>query len=105
MVKGPDYIELVAPVFLETLSWDGGETECRGLFLARIADDRYVAVNNKLGQRWREEFQSKTTACQWLRGHLCLNIDNILCNGLTGERIPDVAERVRKEIGREQYGW
>lgn len=96
------YIEAVPLEFIETLSLDGGETECHGLFLARAEDERWIAVNNTFGQRWREDFQSMRAARLWLQGHWCLNIDNILCDGLTGERILDVAERVRRQNAREQ---
>lgn len=96
------FIERVSPAFLETLSLDGGRTECRGYFLCKLGDEHYAAVNNFMGQRWREEFRSLQTAALWLRGHKVLNYTNDLCDGLTGERIPDVAERVKAETERER---
>lgn len=95
------FIERVSPAFLETLSLDGGRTECRGYFLCRLGDEHYAAVNNFMGQRWREEFRTEQTACLWLNEHMVLNINNELCDGLTGEKIPDVAERVRAELERK----
>ena len=97
----PDYIEQVSCGFLDTLLLDGGKTECRGRFLCHAGDEYYIAVNNTLGQRWRQEFRNLTTAALWLRGHWCLNIRNELCDGLTGEIIYDIAERVRAESERE----
>ena len=86
--------------FLRDFSVDG--TECFGFFLCKLDDEHYAAVNNSGGQRKREDFHTKKTAILWLNGHLVLNIDNVLCDGMTGKQIPDAAERVRKEIERER---
>lgn len=88
--------------FLDTLSLDGGETECLGLFICRGGEEFYTAMNNQYGQRWREDFRTRRTACLWLQGHMCLNHNNELCNGETGEKILDVAERVRAESERDR---
>lgn len=102
-MRGPKYIENVSLGFLDELSLDGGRTECFGRFLCRVEEERYIAVNNKRGNKLREEFKSRRTAALWLSGHLCLNIRNELCDGMTGKKILDVAERVRKEIERERF--
>lgn len=39
----------------------------RGLFLAR-ENGRWVAVDNRTGSAWTEEFHRKRTAIRWLRG-------------------------------------
>lgn len=98
----PVSIVEVSRGFRDTLSLDGGETECFGLFVCRIDEERYTAINNRWGQRWREDFRTRQTACLWLQGHMCLNIDNVLCDGETGEEIRDVAERVRAESERRR---
>lgn len=69
-----------------------------GLFIIPLCknDESYIAVNNLEGRRWIEKFQSKVAAIYWLRGHWCLNIKNELCDGSTGEKILDIAERVRR---------
>ena len=81
---------------------DGGRTESKGLFLCYAADEHFIAVNNERGQRWREEFKTEQTARLWLNGHMVLNMNNELCNGLTGEKDPDIAEKVRAELGRRK---
>jgi hypothetical protein len=101
----PVSIVEVSRGFLDTLSLDGGETECFGLFVCRIEEERYAAINNRWGQRWREDFRTRQTACLWLQGHMCLNYHNELCNGETGEKVLDVAERVRKEIESGKVRW
>lgn len=101
-MRVPEFIQAVSRAFLTEFSLDGGKTECFGLFLCRIADEHYAAVNNLTGQRRREDFRTERTARLWLGGHLVLNIDNELCDGLTGEKIPDAAERVRAELERER---
>ena len=100
--KIPDFVVNVSRAFLDDFSLDGGRTECFGLFICRLEDEHYVAVNNTRGLRWQEEFRSLQTASLWLRGHTVLNYTNDLCNGMTGERIPDVAERVKAESERER---
>ena len=94
------FIQTVSKAFLDEFSLDG-QTECFGYFICRISDEHYAAVNNSVGQRAREDFQNKDTAYLWLRGHLVLNIHNELCDGLTGKKIPDAAERVRRESERK----
>lgn len=101
----PVSIVEVSRGFLDTLSLDGGETECLGLFICRRGEELYTAVNNQWGQKWREDFRTRQTACLWLQGHMCLNFNNELCNGETGEKILDVAERVRKESERGKVRW
>ena len=100
-MRVPHFIEEVSRAFLECFSLDGGKTECYGYFLCRLEEEHYAAVNNSMGKRIREDFRTKQTACLWLNEHRVLNINNELCDGLTGERIPDAAERVREEIERE----
>lgn len=100
--KIPEFVVNVSRSFLDDFSLDGGRTECYGLFICRLEDEHFVAVNNQRGQRWQEEFRSLQTAALWLRGHKVLNYTNDLCDGLTGERIPDVAERVKAETERER---
>lgn len=95
------FIQTVSPGFLDCYSLDGGKTECYGYFLCHLDDEHWAAIDNSMGKRHREDFQTMQTACLWLNGHLVLNINNELCDGVTRERIPDVAERVRAEIERE----
>ena len=101
-MKIPSFVTNVSRAFLDDFSLDGGRTECFGLFICRLEDEHFVAVNNQRGQRWQEEFRSLQTAMLWLQGHMVLNYTNDLCDGLTGERIPDVAERVKAEVERER---
>ena len=96
----PTFIQAVSRGFLDNYSLDGGKTECYGLFLCRLEEEHYIAVNNSPAQRMKEEFRSPKTACLWLQGHTVLNYYNQLCNGLTGEKILEAAERVRAEIER-----
>lgn len=101
-MKIPNFVTNVSRAFLDDFSLDGGKTECLGLFLCRLDDEHFAAVNNTWGQRWREDFRTMKTATLWLQGHMVLNIANECCDGLTGEKIPDVAERVKAELERER---
>lgn len=101
-MKIPNFVTNVSRAFLDDFSLDGGKTECLGLFLCRLDDEHFAAVNNTRGQRWREDFRTMKTATLWLQGHTVLNIANECCDGLTGEKIPDVAERVKAELERER---
>ena len=69
-----------------------------GLFIVTLYGngEAYLAVNNLDGRRWIEKFQNRTTAIYWLLGHWCLNINNELCDGTTGKKIPDIADKVRR---------
>lgn len=99
----PSYIQEVSPAFIDRLSFGDGEPPMRGMFFASVLgpDGEYhIAVNNAQGQGWREEFVSQRTAILWLRGHRVLNRQNQLCDGKTGERILDIAEKVRAETER-----
>lgn len=86
-------IRSVSEAFLSRL----GEED--GLYIITLDvknGESYLAVNNLDGRRWIEKFQNRTTAILWLRGHWCLNIKNELCDGTTGKKISDIADRVRR---------
>ena len=101
-MKKSGFIEQVSRAFLDTFSLDGGETEVLGKFLCRDSDEHWIAVNNEGGRRIRQDFQTKAAAIAWLRGNLCLNIRNELCDGEAGKILYDVAERVRAESERRR---
>lgn len=90
-------IRSVPEGYLPSFTLDG-ENEEEGLFLITQTrqDVCYIAVNNLDGRRWVEKFQNRTTAIYWLLGYWVLNIDNELCDGTTGKKIYDIADRVRK---------
>lgn len=67
-----------------------------GHYISEVEDNRWLAFNVGKDFFWSEVFHTRRTALRWLEGKWVLNINNQLCDGSTGERILDIAEKVRK---------